>query len=325
MNYDLAAMRFYDIAHEGAQVRSIASQLSDPLSGRLEGMDARSLTVLVQGGLSIAACRWALALLEPHRVPITVARTLPNYVGPLDVVLVISEGGAEPELEQAVSVATARGSEVIVVAPANSPLESEASSSVYFLPALPGVEAPSPARACAAVWAIAQLLQGRRECAVEQLELLADAMDAELAQVAPDRDPLVNPAFELSLFAEGAQVIHTGDSPVTCALAEVISYAWTASGRVSAHLDTIDLAQAQAARPASADDLFRDPYLDDAPAVLPLKIVVWGPEQSGWPNSRAQSVETAPGHNSSAIEQTMLLLVRGLAVTALPADDGRND
>ena len=88
-HYDRETVRFFDVAHEGAQLRAVAGAL--PQIERLRGMQPRSLVVVATDQLAAAAARAAVALCEPLALPVIVADQLPAYVGPLDVVLIVGE------------------------------------------------------------------------------------------------------------------------------------------------------------------------------------------------------------------------------------------
>ncbi|MFW9186083.1 exopolyphosphatase, partial [Corynebacterium striatum] len=90
--YDPETVRFFDVAHEGGQVRVLAGEVQQ-LAQHLGGTQPRSLVILPTEQVARAAAYTAAGLAEPSRVPVVVAESLPQFVGALDVVVVIGERG----------------------------------------------------------------------------------------------------------------------------------------------------------------------------------------------------------------------------------------
>lgn len=322
-SYDRETVRFFDVAHEGAQLRAVGEAL--PQLRELAGLHARSLVVLATDQVALAAARCALALAGPLEVPVLVEHTLPGFIGALDVVLVVGDAAARDSDVRALSTAAARGAETVLAGPARGPLVNDAPQSTIILPALPTAAGPSPARTIAAVTAVYDALhpRGRAEAiTAETLEVLAGDVDAELQALSPEREEAVNPARQLRAFAEGARVVHSGTTPVGRAVAQLVAELWSTRGLPSSFVDAeeLPLALEFAATGAEApsDDIFYDPFLDGPRELVPLKTVLWAQPPAAAaatvPNSRAESVEEA-GLGDTA--QALRLIARAYAATAL--------
>ena len=96
-HYDRETVAFYDVAHEGAQVRTVAGVL-DQLGG-LYGLNPRSVIILPTDQISRAAARFVGAMRSPLRLPVVVTDVLPGYVGALDIVVAVG-ADADHTLEE---------------------------------------------------------------------------------------------------------------------------------------------------------------------------------------------------------------------------------
>ncbi|AGF71749.1 hypothetical protein [Corynebacterium halotolerans] len=314
--YDRETVAFYDVAHEGAQVRTVAGVL-DQLAG-LYGLNPRSVVVLPTDQVSHAAARFVTAVRSPLRLPVVVTDTLPGYVGALDVVIAVGDRGEDPELSQALLTAARRGAVTILAGPAQGPILEDAPDDCVIVPASPTAVGPSPSRAITVVGTVLDLLEEDPDLVGQRLQEVADAVDAELEQLSPERDELVNPGRQLRAFVEGARVLHTGRSRLGRALAEIVATIWSTKGLPSGFVEADELGTALAAGPAApaADDIFHDPYLDGPAVVLPLKTIVWAEEEAGLAHSLAVHCES-PGLGDSA--SALKLITRGFAATAYEA------
>ena len=279
------ARRFYDPAHEGAQVRAVAGVISDSALADLAGAGFRSVVVLIDDHLAHDAAALAVTLLGPLPLPVVVARQLPSYVGALDVVLAVASHGESPDLERGLALAAGRGSVTVLAGPPEGPVPEDAPEDTARIPVLPGVTTRSPARVAAAVLAVVQSLSRTPDAIAGHLRTVADAIDHELEALSPERDPLVNPARTLLEGVQGRRVVHTGATPAGAAVARIAATLWTEEGLTSA-----SLSDASALRPEQEPDLFHDPYLDPEPAMLPLVLVLWDAD----PRAAAQGSRVLP-------------------------------
>lgn len=327
--YDTEAVRFFDVAHEGAQLRAVA-QAGDLLAG-LRGAAPRSVVVLATDAVSEAAAECAVALSDYGRAPVMVTRTLPEFVGALDVVVV---GGEAPDAEtvtRQVAVAANRGADVVLAGPSGGPVVEDAPRGAVALPAPPTADGASPLRTLAAVLFVCAELSGTP---VEGGDL-ADAVDEELRQLSPERDTTVNLARQLREYSDGARVLHTGYSPAGAAVARLIAALWSARGIPSGFVGREDLAAALeqsgdtagSSGASGTDDLFYDPFIDGPTAHVPVKTIVWAQRDPHMLGARAEYVDDSYGGGDVAGEAgdaggidlsgALRLIVRGLAATAM--------
>lgn len=301
LSYDRETIRFFDVAHEGAQLRAVGEHIG--LLAHLRGMQPRSIVVIGTDQLALAAARTAVALRTPLPLPVVVTDQLPGYIGALDIVLVAGERASRDSDAQALITAASRGAETILAGPPRGMLLEDAPSHTTILPALPTASGPSPLRTIAAVCAVIDSLTADPEDLRHQLEVLAEEVDQELLALSPDRDETVNPARQLRAFARDARVRHSGFTPCGTAIAALVAELWSARGLASGYVSPEELAYDQ------------DPYDPDTLELVPLKTVLWAqPESSAAPNSRAESVEEA-GLGDTA--QCVRLITRAFAATAL--------
>lgn len=322
VDYDRDAVRFFDIAHEGAQLRAVAQAV--PELGRLTGMRPRSVVVLATDSVAEAAARATVTWIERCEVPVTVTRALPAYTGALDVVVVAgAEASRESDL-RALATAASRGAELVVAGPAHGPLIDDTPAHAIRIPALPTAVGPSPARTAGVVGAVIGCLTPPVDpvsIVAERLALIADEVDEELRALSPERDEAVNPARQLRAYAEGARIVHTGAEAASYAVAQLASAVWTAKGMASGTLpadelpDAMDAASSVASSPEQ--DLFYDPFIDGPSGLVGLKAVVWACEGSEGLNATGARVESAGDDTTDPAARAMRLATRAFAVTAL--------
>ncbi|KQB84142.1 hypothetical protein [Corynebacterium oculi] len=310
-------MRFTRVAYEGAQART-AAQLAD--APELIGTRPRSVVVLATDTLARASAGLLVALKEPLRVPVVLARTLPSYVGALDVLIVVGSRAEDEHAARAMSVASQRGATVVYAGPTEGPLRADAPERAVLLDAPQAAPAISPARTLCAVSAVLDLTEDDPHLVSTRLEHLADVVDEEIARVHAEREETVNPARNLRSWCEGARIMHTGYGAVPLALAEVVARAWSAYALPSGVAEPHEAADAVAAGVGAAPrDLFYDPFLDGEREMLPLKVVVWAAEAAHFPGGLAQSTP-AVAHGPAA--EALCLIVRALAAT-VPLEEHR--
>lgn len=98
-DYNREAVRFFDVAHEGAQLRAVANA-ADVL-GQLRGQRPRSVVVVASDSLALAAARFVVERRAPIRYPLTITRTLPAFVGALDIVVVVGDAADNDDISLA--------------------------------------------------------------------------------------------------------------------------------------------------------------------------------------------------------------------------------
>ena len=311
-SYDPETVRFFDVAHEGAQARVVASAVPD-LSRALSGMRPRSLVILAADQISRAAAHVAMGLAEPADVPIAVSESLPRFVGALDVVVV---AGESPWSERALHDAARRGATTILL----NEVE-DAPDSTIVIDQLPTAEGTSPVRAIVALHAVQAVLSEDPELVARRLEDVAEAVDREIEALSPQRDSTTNPGRALREFAEGGRVIHSsGPDPYAFSeertrvhlgalVARMAGAIWATHGLGGSVVDAEGLGPILEDAPT---DIFHDPFEDGEPLV-PLKIVLWGQEEANLPHSfAAASADPSSGDLARALQ----LITRSYAATA---------
>ena len=207
-NYDAETVRFFDVAHEGAQIRLVAGEV-ERWGEALSGLNPRSLVIIPTDAIARQAAHLGVGLAEPLRIPIVVTESLPRYVGALDLVVVVGEPGECDWASRALITASQRGATTVLIGPAKGPLVEDCPEDTLVAPCLPTAEGSSPARSIAALHALCCLLYQDPTAVKETLEDLAAAVDRELAQLSPERDATTNPGRQLREFIHGARIIHS--------------------------------------------------------------------------------------------------------------------
>ena len=300
--YDPAAVRFFDTAHEGARVRAVASLVADGGLESLAGAAPRSIVVVTGDRMCAVAANLVAAVHTPATVPVVVTGRLPSYVGALDVVVGCCDHD-DPAVSAAVRDAADRAAAVVVLAPADSGVLADAPGRAITVPAPPTTGDVTVARVAATVEAVVCAAGSDHALLAARLGEAADRIDGEIAVLAPDRDPVVNPAARLADHVAGAAVIHTATTPLGLAVAEAAACHLAAAGRIGCVLDRNAAAVAAERHRemlAVADDdgeaIFHDPFIDGPPqpTAPPVKIVVWGEPTRGLPDSLACQIGDRP-------------------------------
>ena len=120
-NYDAETVRFFDVAHEGAQIRLVAGEV-ERWGEALSGLNPRSLVIIPTDAIARQAAHLGVGLAEPLRIPIVVTESLPRYVGALDVVVVVGEPDECDWASRALITASQRGATTVLIGPAKGPL-----------------------------------------------------------------------------------------------------------------------------------------------------------------------------------------------------------
>jgi hypothetical protein len=160
---------------------------------------------------------------------------LPGWAGPIDLVVVASADGSERGLSALVEQAYVRGSSIVVIAPAGSPLADAAVQArglpLPFARANGGQESPQTAESDlppedpGALWAFAApllALAGRIGIIAvdaDSLQAAADRLDEVAVRCRPDADAFVNPGKSLASQLAGGLPLLWGDGPLTAAAA----------------------------------------------------------------------------------------------------------
>lgn len=293
---DAAALAARDVgnalrsaATAGAQVRSTAEAAAEAGVAELAGTRPRALVLLQRPGASVAAYRLLAALLGPRcPVPIVLSDVTPVWIGPLDVVVAHTDNPEDIELADSVALATRRGADVVLSAPAEGPVASAGAGRARLveprIPVPPGFDLP---RALAVGLTAAAALDLFDVSLDPSLDALADELDAEAERNQPAHEPFVNPAKSLALRLADHVPLIWGTDRVAAAVAAHAADALAAHARVIAHAADISHAATspglrQAIEKAAAEhDIFHDPFEDPVDQTTPsvrLLLVATGDE-----------------------------------------------
>lgn len=253
-------------ASAGAQVRSTTATAEEAGLDRLAGERPRALILITRPGAAAAAAPLLVALLGPScPVPVVTARSVPVWVGALDIVLAHTTDPGDRELAEGVDRAVRRGAHLVVTAPPNGPVAAAAAGrSVLLSPTLdipPGLVLP---RALATGLLLLDTLGLLRTDA----EGLAGELDREAERDHPGHESFVNPAKWLALrMAEHTPLLWGTDRVATAVAGHAVA-SLAAHAGVVAHAAGIAEAMAlsvlrrEAAGGGADADVFHDPYLD---------------------------------------------------------------
>ncbi|WP_280277138.1 tobH protein [Nocardia wallacei] len=272
-------------ASAGAQVRATAAAVDENALARLSGMSPRSLVLVSGAGRADRAAMLLVAALGDRAgLPIVPATAIPQWVGPLDAVLVAGDDAGDPRLIEAVDRALRRGAEVIVAAPDEGPMRAAAAGRAALLP--PRVRVLDHNRllrylavGAAALRAVDPLRIGPL---TPDLNQLADALDAEALRDGPQNEVFHNPAKALAARMVERRIVLAGDSPAaTQVAAHAAEVLLPATGRIAAATDLADAVAANARMVESAgtaapgfDPLFHDEQLDGPAPVERVRVFV---------------------------------------------------
>ncbi|MBU3063441.1 tobH protein [Nocardia sp. NEAU-G5] len=279
-------------ASGGAQVRATAAAVSEDVLGRLRDMRPRSLVVVTGAGRAARAAAVLLACLGDRAgLPIVPVSALPQWVGPLDVVLVAADDSGDPRIVEAVDRALRRSAEVVVAAPEEGPLRTAAAGSAVLLPPRVRVlDHNRVLRYLAVGIAVLQVVDPAHIGPLTpELNALADALDAEALSDGPTNEVFHNPAKLLAARMQQRRIVLAGDSAganqVALHGAEVLL---ATAGQIAAAADLAEVAAAHTRISAAAgaaapgfDPLFHDEQLDGPAPVqrVGLFVVSGDPDQ----------------------------------------------
>ncbi|MDY3127497.1 MAG: exopolyphosphatase [Corynebacterium sp.] len=344
-NYDPETVRFFDVAHEGAQARSLKDSAAD-ISSRVHGLSPRAIVVVALDHVAHAAAEFVTHKMAPLHQPLVVVDELPKFVGPLDIVVVVGERADSDLALYGLITANRRGATTIVLGPGRGQLIEEAPEESLVIPTLPTAEGPSPVRYIAGLHMILWALDHDLAVVERRLEEIANAVDDELLALSPERDASVNPGRKLREFCQGARVIHSAQCryvPVDYQpreinigplVAQFAATLWAARGIGGEYVASEELGFAlerqrhdqeiSTGGVPAVDDLFFDPFLDEEERsrghVVPLKIVMWGSGETDIAGCIAadvvhtETLVSAPSGVSELI-RALRLITRAFAVT----------
>ncbi|HVQ88740.1 MAG TPA: bifunctional phosphoglucose/phosphomannose isomerase [Actinomycetes bacterium] len=225
-----------EVATAGSQVRqALIACKESGLAGVARGGRPRAVVVSGMGGSGIAGHVLQAAAGPECPVPVERIRGwgLPAWVGADDLVLAVSSSGRTAETLACTRAALDRGSRVVVVAAAGSPLVELAISAN-----VPWVRVPDGRPPRANLWALSVPLLvaahdiGIIDAAAAEFGVVADLLDDLAERCAPERPTVDNPAKQLASAMSGTIPMIWGSSDLAgiaayrllCQLAENAKY-----------------------------------------------------------------------------------------------------
>lgn len=269
------------LARGGAQVRrAMTSAAEAGIERTIRSDRPRGVLVAALGASAIVGDILDLLADRASPVPVTTRRggPLPGWVGPLDLVIAVSQSGHAPGPVALAAEAARRGAGLLTVGAPDSPL-AQACARGRGIHVVPTQGEPSSRTALwsllTPVLMVAHRL-GLAVCDDATLERTADLLDAISTECRPSSESFVNPAKAIALrLAERVPVVlGDGDlSGVAAARAAGMlartarvpaTHGWMpdAAASVVACLDGPFGAPARAGSEETAADIFADPFLD---------------------------------------------------------------
>lgn len=271
-------------ASAGAAIRSALAADDDVVLGSLrEQGRPRSLCVVGAGGSS--APGEVLAAVAGRGSPLPVfalgGPTLPGWVGPMDLVVAVSASGRTPEILSFVTEAQRRGSSVLGIGAAESPLHAVCSDArgVAFWPVSRLSPLQDVQKARSLLWALSAPLVllagdlGLVSDARAGLTAAADRLDARAVDCGVQNLPPENPAKALSIHLTSGLPLVWGSGDVGAVAARRLGRQLAENADWPSVVGVLpDAARTHAgllagpwAAPADEADIFRDRTLDEQP------------------------------------------------------------
>jgi glucose/mannose-6-phosphate isomerase len=273
------------LATAGAQVRRSVVAAREAGVERVAGGERPRSLLVASLGMSSVVSQVLELLAEPGSpVPVTTRSSgpLPGWVGPLDLVIAVSQSGRAAGPVALAAEAARRGAALVTVGAADSPL-ADVCARARGVHVAPGIEAPSSRTG---LWSlltpalVAANACGVIDCPDTVLESVAVRLDARAEECRPSSESFVNPAKALALdLAEGVPVV-LGDDALSGVAAARFAGMLARTARIPATHGALPESAAEvvacfdgpyAATAGSAltesagRDLFADPYLDGPP------------------------------------------------------------
>ena len=268
------------LASAGAQVRRALVSADEAGISRVAGGERpRSVLVAALGGSALVCDVLDLLAEAGSPVPVTTRRDapLPGWVGPLDLVIAVSQSGRAVGPLALAAEAARRGASLLTVGAAGSPLAA-VSAQARGVHVDVAISTPSSRTA---LWSmltpvlIAADVLGLTPCPTPVLERVADILDEVAEECRPVSESFVNPAKVIATGLGETVPVVLGDGLLTGVAAMRAASMLARTARVPATHGFLPDAASQVvacldgpfgsglrdARSRS-DDLFADPYLD---------------------------------------------------------------
>lgn len=258
----------FGLAYAGAHVRQSLGALENAGVQRPDASGTRNLVIVV--GTEVAggapALRAVSELLEGP--PVTIVDRLDSrhpWLGAADMVLVLTADGMELALTESLGVASARGSEVLVVAPEGSAVhQSAATRRARWLP-------PAGAEPGGAFWSAFTLVAYLGGTSSEALERICDDLDLTAQECGPVSPRSGNVAKVMGEYAAGGRGLVVGEDDVSLSAARLLaakSLAWAGVPVAVADVRRDERGIERAivrSHGVAESDIFHDPILDGEP------------------------------------------------------------
>lgn len=310
------------VAGSGAQVREAATHAAEAGVDSLADERPRAV-VLSAVGSSAASCEVLRALVADD-APLPLLEisgpSLPRWVGPLDLVIAVSRSGTAKPTVDVVTEAGRRGCRIVTITRDGSPL-SRISDQVRALH-VPADKAARHTRA--SLWSLAVPLLiiadalGLATVPSSDIAAAADRLD-EVAEVCrPSSESFVNPSKRLAFEIAGHLPVVWGAGMLCRTAAKRFARQLHANAKYPA-LDggiqeaahgTVSLFDGPFASPAALD-VFHDPFEDETPQSLPLRVVLM------------RDADESPDDAALRKAAEQLAGERGIRASEILADSGR--
>ncbi len=272
------------LASAGAQVRRAVVAADEAGVERVaDGQRPRSVLVAALGGSAVVSDVLDLLADSGSPVPLLTRREppLPGWVGPLDLVIAVSQSGRAAGPLALAAEAARRGAALLTVGAADSPL-AEVTARSHGVHVEIAVPAPSSRTA---LWSmltpvlLAADVLGLAHAPRATLQQVADVLDEVAEECRPSSESFVNPAKLLATGLDGTVPVVLGDGPLTGVAAARAAAMLSRTARVPALHGALPDAASQvvatldgpfgsggsASAPDGGRDLFADPFLDGPP------------------------------------------------------------
>jgi len=253
-------------AMSGATIRAVAEAVSEGVTEPLNALRPRAVVIVTATRAARLAAEVVGALFGPRLdTPLVPAPSLPTWIGPLDVVVLVGDDAGDPRLVDAAGRARRRHAEIVVAVPLEGPLAEVLGDTAIDLSPRLGVNVGSPLiRHVAPLVAVCSSLSEVRGSTATPFAQIADDLDAESAADHPDSELFHNSAKLLAERLHDRSIGWIGDTPGTCAVTAYFSErALAVAGIACAAAEVMQAMRAPAESTSSAaDSLFHDPQID---------------------------------------------------------------
>lgn len=239
----LAALDRHDslraLASAGAQVRRAVLAAQEAGIERVaDGQRPRTMLVAALGGSAVVGDVLDVLAEAGSPVPLLARREppLPGWVGPLDLVVAVSQSGRAAGPLGLAAEAARRGAALLTVGAADSPL-AEVTARAHGVHV--DIAVPSPSSRTA-LWSmltpvlLAADVLGLAHAPAATLQQVADVLDDVAEECRPSSESFVNPAKLLATGLDGTVPVVLGDGPLTGVAASRAAAMLTRTARVPA-------------------------------------------------------------------------------------------